>query len=179
MAQATLKGVVKWFKYLDEPKDNKFKPLKNGKDFVLDGAGNMVFMKDWATMLAVDSSIKQFLRQNKIKKQVKFDDDIGDYINLTLDYMDKKTKQLVPRPQVVDENDLPWDASKWIGHGTLVEVTCELKKYDFKSVDGTQVSGASLIPKKFKILEHVPYTKPGTQADTPKRVDNTDWSNDE
>ena len=179
MATATLKGKVKWFKYLDPARENPYKPyLDKEKKPIKDENGNVRYMKDWGTMFSVDSGIKQFLRQNKVKKQVKYDDDIEDYINLNLDETDKKGVKFNTRPEVVDADGNPWPTDKWIGHGSVVEVTVEVSKYDFKDITGAQISGASLIPKKFTVIDYVPYTKPGEKQDKPKRVDKTDWSSD-
>lgn len=180
MATATLTGKVKWFKYLDPARENKYKPyLGPDKQPLKDENGNIRFMKDWGTMFSVDAGIKQFLRQNKVKKQVKYDDDIEDYINLNLDETDKKGVKYNAQPPVVDKDGTPWPTDKWIGHGTLVEVVVEVSKYDFKDITGAQISGASLIPKKFTIISHVPYSKPGeAPAKAEKRVDKTDWSSE-
>lgn len=180
MATATLKGKVKWFKYLDAPRENPYKPyLDKEKKPIKDADGRVKFMKDWGTMLSVDSAGKQFLRQHKVKKQVKYDDDIEDYINLNLDETDKKGVKYNTQPAVVDVDGNPWPADKWIGHGSEVEVVVEISKYDFKDITGSQISGAALIPKKFTIINYVPYAKPGTSQDKPKRVDTVDWVDEE
>lgn len=160
MAQATIEGKVKWFKVLGEPRENKF---KNNE-------------REWSFQIAVTSKDKLLFRQYKVKKPIKFDEEIGDYVNLSYPEYDKKSKRANPKIIVVDAEGNEWPQDKWIGNGSTVSATVDLEKYEFTK-DGETISGAKVIPRKIVILDHSEYKSAG-KAEPVKRVDTVKWSED-
>lgn len=171
MAQAVLKGKTKWFKALGEPQENKFKTTVNPD------TGERDVVRDWSFQIAVGSGDKLMFRQNKVKKHVKFDEELGDYITIDLTEFDKKGRANT-RPKIVDADGNPWQEDKWIGNGSSIEATVTLDTYSFTK-DGQKIEGCKLIPTKIVVTEHVPYQAKGKVTDkAPKRTDKTDWTDD-
>ena len=172
MAQATLKGKTKWFKVLGDPQENRFKTTVDPKT----GERNVV--KDWSFNISVGSADKLMFRQNKVKKHVKFDEELGDFVSLDLLELDKKGRAN-PRIKVVDAEGNPWPEDKWVGNGSGIEATVTLDSYSFTK-DGQKIEGCKLVPTKIVITDYVPYQAKGTAAAKPaKRTDNTDWTSDD
>lgn len=160
MAQAIIQGKTKWFKAIGEPRDNYNKDAK-----------------EWSFQIAVGSAEKLMFRQNKVKKSVKFDEELGDYVTINLPETDKKGKPNKPI-KVVDVDGNDWPDDKWVGNLSTIEATITVDPYSFKNQQGETISGAKLIPTKIKIIEHVPYQSTKTSAKAEKRVDKTDWTDD-
>ncbi len=161
MAQHTWEGVTKWFKGLGEPRDN----------FNKDG-------KEWSFQISVGSPEKLLFRQAKVKKSIKFDEELGDFVTVSLPSSDKKGNANKPfKVEDTDGND--WPEDKWIGNGSTIKATCRLDTYSFTK-DGQKIEGAKLIPTRVVITNHVPHqSKNTTKADKPKRTDNNDWNDDD
>ena len=162
MAQATIVGEVKWFGFLNDPRPNKFKDNE----------------LQWTYKQAIGSKDKLMLRQNKIKNKVGYDEDINDFITVTLPKFDKKGN-LNKFPSIVDEEGNDWDKTKWIGNGSVVETTFDLIKFGpFMAKEGMTVEGNKIVPAVIKILEHKPYQKADAPGAKPKRTDNEDWTDE-
>lgn len=162
MAQAIIEGKTKWFKALGEARDNKFKEGRS-----------------WSFQIAVGSAEKLLFRQNKVKKHVKFDEELGDYVTIDLQEFDKKGRPNKPI-KVVDKDGNDWDADKWIGNLTTIKATVQLDPYKFTAKDGEKVEGCRLVPTKIEIIDHVPYVASGAKTATKtKRTDTNDWTDDE
>lgn len=162
MPSATITGKTKWFGYLNEPRENKYKE----------------YARDWSLLVGVSTAEKLLFRQHKVKKKIKFDDDLGDCV--TIDYLelDKKTKEPNDVVPVVDTEGNEWPKDKWIGNGSTIAVDINLKHYDFTTKEGDRMEGHSVIPTKITIVEHVPYVKKDDKGKT-KRTDNVDWSDED
>jgi len=160
MATHTWEGQVKWFKALGEPREN----------FNKDGY-------EWSFQISVGSAEKLLFRQNKVKKSIKFDEELGDFVNLSLPAADKKGNPNKPI-KVEDGDGVDWPSDKWIGNGSKVKVTCKLDSYSFVK-DGQKIEGCKLIPVKAVVTDYVaPPAKGATQAAKPKRTDTTNWTDD-
>ena len=163
MAQATITGPVKWFGFLNDPRPNKFKDNE----------------LQWTYKQGVESKDKLMIRQNKIKNKVNFDEELGDFITVTLSKFDKKGNEN-KFPKIVDLEGNPWDKTKWIGNLSVVETTFDLIRFGpFTTKEGTTVEGNKLAPAVIKILDYKPYKKADDQNAKPKRVGNEDWSNED
>lgn len=173
MAQAIIKGKVKWFKFLGEPRENKFKSVRETDPDTGEYFERIV--KDWSMQLAVGSAEKLLFRQNKVKKQIKFDEDLGDFVNI--DYLEIGKKGVPNKPvKVVDAEGNPWPEDKWIGNLSTVEATINIEPYKFQK-QGATIEGARLVPTKIVIVDHVPYQSTTSKAtNKAKRVDTVDWS---
>lgn len=163
MAKATITGAVKWFGLLNDARPNKFKDNE----------------LQWTYKQAVESKDKLMIRQNKIKNKVGFDEEIGDFITVTLPKYDKKGNEN-RFPSITDAEGNAWDKTKWVGNGSVVETTFDLIKFGpFTTKEGLTVEGNKLFPSVIKIIDYKPYKKADGSADSkPKRVDNEDWSSD-
>ncbi len=156
MAQAIIEGKTKWFKAIGEPRENKF---KEGK-------------RDWSCHIAVGSAEKLLFRQNKVKKHIKFDEELGDYVSIDLLEFDKKG-QPNKKIKVEDVDGNEWPQDKWVGNLSTIKATINIEPYKFTK-DGETIEGARLIPTKIVILEHVPYV--AKSAEKTKRTDTNDWT---
>jgi hypothetical protein len=161
MAQAIIEGKTKWFKAIGEPRDNYNK----------DG-------REWSFQIAIGSAEKLLFRQQKVKKSIKFDEELGDYVTVNLPELNKKEKPN-RKIRVVDSDGADWPEDKWVGNMSTIKATIEIEPYSFKNRDGDTISGAKLIPTKIEIVEHVPYVSASSKQDKPKRKDNTDWTNED
>lgn len=155
MANMILQGPAKWFKLIGEARPNKFK------------GGQL----EYSTNIGIGSKEKMAFKANKVRKGIKFDEDIGDFISINVLAKDREY-------EVVDKDGNEWPDDKWVGNGSIVEITCRLKPFDFVK-EGEQIKGNSLVPTLVKIVEHKPYVKAGGTATKEKRVDNNNWADEE
>jgi hypothetical protein len=163
MPQAVIKGQTNWFKAIGEPRENKFK-------------GNA---REWSFQIAVGSAEKLLFRQNKVKKSIKFSEELGDYVQL--DWPEKDKKGNLNKPiKVVDAEGVDWPQDKWVGNGSEIEAHVTIDPYSFTNAEGEKISGAKLIPTKIIITKHVPYESKNskTSATKEKRVDKENWTED-
>jgi hypothetical protein len=120
---------------------------------------------EWTLDLQLDEAGVAQAKAELAPKKIKTSDAFGKYVRFKqgTTYTDKITGETKQRsaPPIVDATGKPWDMTKKIGNGSLIDVKASVVDYGAGKELGVYLS-------KVRILDHIPYEGAGGDEDFPE-----------